>query len=34
VAGFDKGGGAGARFHDAGMPQPFVEALAIQGFSY
>jgi hypothetical protein len=30
VAGFDECGGAGARFHDTSMPQPFVEALAIQ----
>jgi hypothetical protein len=32
MAGFDQGCGAGAGFDDPRMPQPFVEALAIQAY--
>src|SRR5258708_16429583 len=32
MAGFDQRRGAGAGLHDPRMPQPFVEALAIQAF--
>ena len=30
MAGFDQRGGARARLHDAGVPQPFIETLALQ----
>jgi hypothetical protein len=30
MAGLDQSGRAGARFHHACMPQPFIETLALQ----